>query len=51
MEVVLPKMRISGKRSQDHQDEQQAKKAKMDIGTRRTWVPVEHKATSVGHGG
>ena len=37
MEVVLPKMRISGKRSQDHQDEQQAKKAKnsdeeMDIG-------------------
>ena len=37
MEVVLPKMRISGKRSQDHQEEQQAKKAKnrdeeMDIG-------------------
>ena len=37
MEVVLPQMRISGKRSQDHQEEQQAKKAKnsdeeMDIG-------------------
>ena len=37
MEVVLPKMRISGKRSPDHQEEQQAKKAKnsdeeMDIG-------------------
>ena len=37
MEVVLPKMRISGKRSQDHREEQQAKKAKnsdeeMDIG-------------------
>ena len=37
MEVVLPKMRISRKRSQDHEEEQQAKKAKnsdeeMDIG-------------------
>ena len=34
---MLPKMRISGKRSQDHQQEQQAKKAnnsdeEMDIG-------------------
>ena len=37
MEVVLPRIRISEKRSQEHQEEQQPKKAKneddeMDIG-------------------